>query len=283
MFPTFEILGYTIGSYGLLAAVGCILCGLLFCYLLKKRGLMIEDGILFILMALAGVMVGGHLLYAITNLRLVPLFFKVTDFNQFVQLLALMFGGSVFYGGLFGGIVGGAIAGKILHLDIKLWADLMTPIIPLFHAIGRVGCFCAGCCYGIESEFGFITYTNESVTSINGVTRFPVQLLEACGNIILSVVLFILLSKRENSRKLKGNLIYIYLIAYGAMRFADEFLRGDLIRGFVGFLSTSQFISIISVVVSAILLYRSLSKINKEQSISVPDTASVSSDSEQPN
>lgn len=239
---------------------------------------MFEDGILFILIVLGGVLVGGHLLYAITNFKYIPYLFEIVEFGVWVQRLMFIFGGAVFYGGLFGGIAAGAIGAKILHLDIKLWSDLMTPIIPLFHAIGRVGCFFAGCCYGIESEFGFITYNNQFVPSINGVTRFPVQLLEACGNIILSVVLFILLSKREKNQKLKGNMIYIYLIAYGVMRFADEFLRGDLIRGFVGFLSTSQFISIISIAVSAFLLYRSLSKKNEEQNpkCDIPDAPSAS-------
>lgn len=240
-----------------MAAIGCILCGIILCVLLKKHGLMIEDGILFLLIVMAGVLVGGHLLYAITNLRLVPLLFEKVEFGVWIQRLSALFGGAVFYGGLFGGFFTGWLAGKILHLDIKLWADLMTPIIPLFHAIGRVGCFLAGCCYGIESDFGFIVHDNTFIPSINGVTRFPVQLLEAACNIALAVVMFILLKKREN-KKLKGNLIYIYLIAYGVIRFADEFLRGDLIRGFVGPLSTSQFISIISIAVSAFLLYRSL-------------------------
>ena len=218
---------------------------------------MFEDGILFIVFLLVGALIGGHLLYAITNIKYWPLLFRQTNFDIWLQILIAIFGGSVFYGGLFGGMIAGAIAGKVLKLDMKLWTDLMAPIVPLFHAFGRIGCFLGGCCYGIESEFGFITHTNEFVPEINGVTRFPVQLLEAGCNIILAVVMFMLLKRRENER-LKGNLIYIYLIAYGVIRFSDEFLRGDLIRGFVGFLSTSQFISIFSIGISVYLLYRSL-------------------------
>ena len=218
---------------------------------------MIEDGILFLLIVIVGVLVGGHLLYAITNFKHIPSLFEKVEFKVWLDRLMLVFGGAVFYGGLFGGIFAAGIAGKILHLDMTLWSDLMTPIIPVFHAFGRIGCFFAGCCYGIESKFGFIVHNNEYVPSINGVVRFPVQLLEAGCNIVLAVVMFYLLAKRDNE-KIKGNLIYIYLISYGVIRFADEFLRGDSIRGFVGFLSTSQFISIISVTVSVILLYKSL-------------------------
>ena len=259
MFPQFEILGYSIGSYGLLAAVGCILSGIILCFLLRKHGLMIEDGILFLLIVIIGVLIGGHLLYAITNFKHIPALFEKAEFNVWIERLMLIFGGAVFYGGLFGGIFAAGIAGKIFHLDMKLWSDLMTPIIPVFHTFGRVGCFLAGCCYGIESEFGFIVHNNEYIPSINGVIRFPVQLLEAGCNIILAIVMFYLLTKRDNE-KIKGNLIYIYLISYGIIRFADEFLRGDSIRGFVGLLSTSQFISIISVTVSTFLLYKSLKK-----------------------
>lgn len=265
MFPQFEVLGYQIGTYGLMATIGCLVCGFLLCYMLKKRGLMFEDGILFLLFILGGVMIGGHLLYAITHIKHWPLLFQKTSFENWVQIAMAIFGGSVFYGGLFGGMIAGSIAGKVLKIDMKLWTDLMTPLVPLFHAFGRVGCFFAGCCYGIESKFGFITHTNQFVPLINGVTRFPVQLLEAVCNIILAIVLFVLLGKRENE-KLKGNLIYIYLIAYGVIRFSDEFLRGDMIRGFVGVLSTSQFISIISIGISVFLLYRSL-KSNKEVQI----------------
>lgn len=226
-----------------------------------------EDGILFLLIVIAGVMVGGHLLYAITHIKYWPLLFKKVEFGEWVRRLMFIFGGQVFYGGLFGGLLAGKIATKILHLDISLWTDLMTPIIPLFHGIARVGCFLAGCCYGIECEFGFMTNSNTFIPSINGVTRFPVQLLEAGLNLILAGVMFYLLAKREKNQNLKGNLIYIYLITYGVIRFCDEFLRGDLVRGFVGFLSTSQFISIISITISTILLVKALKKKKVEQEI----------------
>lgn len=225
-----------------------------------------EDGILFFVIVIGGVLIGGHILYAITNLKHFYLLFEKVSFGEWVRRLGSIFGGSVFYGGLYGGLAAGVLASKILHLDLKLWADLMTPIIPLFHAFGRVGCFLAGCCYGIESDFGFTITNNEYIPSINGVSRFPVQLLEAVCNLALAFVMFRLLRKRENE-KLKGNLIFIYLIIYGILRFLDEFLRGDLVRGFVGPLSTSQFISIISIALSSFLLYKSLHKKNAAEAI----------------
>lgn len=264
MFPQFDILGFKIGAYALVAIVGGIFAGILAFFLLKKHRLMIEDGILLTVIAAAGVLIGSHLLYAITNMRYIPLLFKKLTPEQLITVLSAIFGGSVFYGGLFGGLFAAKIGTKLLKLDSNLWFDIFSPIIPLFHGIARVGCFLAGCCYGVESEFGFITNSNTFVPGINGVTRFPVQLLETGCNLILAAIMLVLLRKRENIR-LKGNLIYIYLISYGVIRFADEFLRGDEIRGFVGFLSTSQFISVISVSICSVLLIRNISKVNKSK------------------
>ncbi len=228
--------------------------------LLKKRGLFAEDGVLFLLAVIAGVFIGGHLLYALTNIRLFPYLFKKAEFSLWLARVQHIFGGAVFYGGLFGGIAAGGIATKILRQDTALYADLMSPIIPLFHGIARIGCFFAGCCYGIESKFGFCAHGNTLVPDVNGVTRFPVQLLEAGCNFFLVLVMFCLLKKCETCPRIRGKLLYIYLIAYGVIRFFDEFLRGDKIRGFIGIFSTSQWISIISVTVSTILLVKSLVK-----------------------
>ncbi len=257
MFPQFELFGYNIGLYGLISVIGCIISGFLLCKLLKRKGVMTEDSILFLLTVIGGVIIGGHVLYALTNIRLFSELFKSKSLTEFARWLTAIFGGSVFYGGLFGGIASGCIASKFFKHKVHIYADVMSPIIPLFHGIARIGCFFAGCCYGIESKFGFYTDSNEWIPSINGVVRFPIQLLESVCNFVLSAILFFLLKKSENSSRLRGKLLYIYLISYGVIRFLDEFLRGDEVRGFVWIFSTSQLISLISVCISFILLIKS--------------------------
>jgi phosphatidylglycerol:prolipoprotein diacylglycerol transferase len=140
---------------------------------------------------------------------------------------------------------------KIRHIRVKDFADSFAVGIPLFHAFGRLGCFLSGCCYGIESTFGF-TATNALVDSCNNVNRFPVQLLEGGLNIILFVVL-LLLFKSEN---FKGSMIFVYLAGYSIIRFFDEFLRGDIYRGIWLGLSTSQWISVVLFAVSIVVLIR---------------------------
>ena len=92
--------------------------------------------------------------------------------------MATIWGGSVFYGGLLGGILAGAVYLRRKGRPLDLWASLTAPAIPLFHVFGRVGCFLGGCCYGLPSAWGFV-YRYSPVAEANGVSRFPVQLVEA--------------------------------------------------------------------------------------------------------
>ena len=74
---------------------------------------------------------------------------------------------------------------------------------------------------------------------------------------MIAALLFILLASNNKKNSLQGKLIYIYFLCYSVLRFFDEFLRGDIARGFIGFLSVSQTISLFFCVVSFIgLLYQ---------------------------
>ena len=256
MFPSFEIFGKTFGLYAICAVLGVLLIGFLLSRRVKKQGYDENDAILFILALALGVVVGGSILYAITNLHLLPKLFSAKSLKEAWQILESLFGGSVFYGGLIGGAIAGFVFVKINKLDRVFYMDSMAALIPLFHAIARVGCFLGGCCYGIESSFGFTAHGNPYSPAVNDVRRFPVQLLESLGNLLIFVILQWLFSQiwsKKNAsapafvKKLKGRLLPVYMLLYPILRFSDEFLRGDEIRGFVfgGALSTSQFISIL--------------------------------------
>lgn len=242
MLPFFTVLGKTVSTYAASATVGIFAACLLMLFISKRKKARIDldDTVLLSLFVLAGVFIGGHLLYGITNLKYFHLFLSVSDIHGFLSVAALVFGGSVFYGGLIGGTLCGIMGIKILRLDMALYGDLMAVCAPLFHGFARIGCFLAGCCYGIESKFGFAAHGNEIVPDVNGVVRFPVQLLESVGNFLIFSIMLTLFWKGI----LHGKLFFIYLMSYSVLRFFDEFLRGDVIRGFVGVLSTSQFISI---------------------------------------
>lgn len=250
MFAQFTFLGRQIGMYAVMAAIGAVLAGLVFCRAVRKRGLDDNDAIIFLLFVAGGVMLGGHILYGLTNVRYFPLLFEKVDFSTRASRFAAIFGGSVFYGGLFGGLIAGSLWIKVMRLDFKLYSDLMAPVAPLFHGVARIGCFLGGCCYGIESKFGFTARGNAIVPEVNDVSRFPVQLLESACNFILAFALFRALKASADVPALKGKLFRIYLISYSCARFAIEFLRGDDMRGFIGVLSTSQFIGAFVFIIS---------------------------------
>ena len=143
-------------------------------------------------------------------------------------------GGFVFYGGLIFGLIFYLIYSKIMKkFDIEK-SYILIPGLIFGHAIGRIGCFLTGCCYGLKSQVPWSVY-------MSGEYRHPVQLYEAILLIILGFMSLSWIKSCEDNFKIVTN----YVLAYSIIRFFLEFLRGDEIRGFLWFsLSTSQFISI---------------------------------------
>ena len=165
----------------------------------------------------------------------------------------------MFYGGLIGGLIASRICtGK--NKSYSNYIDIVAASIPLFHFFGRIGCFLGGCCFGIESHFGF-TFLHSPIEEANGVSRFPVQLTEA----VFNLGLFFLLNCFLQNNKFKNRLVYVYLLIYPTGRFLLEFLRGDEYWGMWSFLSTSQ---IISIFIFSFALFRLHSRRKERQRLS---------------
>lgn len=252
MIPPFEIFGKTFSIYTIVILIGIFAAGLFACSQIKRRGLDVDDMIVVLLVCGGGALLGGHFLYGLTHPSLIgqtfALLFQTGFSGEFWQSLLLTYGGSVFYGGLLGGMAAGGVYWKRKGMPVD-FVDVMAVSVPLFHTFGRIGCFLGGCCYGIECSVGFV-YTQNPIEIANGVRRFPVQLLEALFCFLLFLTLFTLLRRGL----CKGKLLALYLAVYAVGRFLLEFLRGDAYRGFVFGLSTSQFISVLLLVGTAVFL-----------------------------
>lgn len=264
MFPYFEIFGKTIGSYGLCAIVGLLLCGLVACLLARRYQVAYEDIILVMVVIGVSLMIGGHILFGITNTKnLIALFSKASSYNlkQVFAYLVKYFGGMVFYGGFLGACVGLLVYTKFSKA-VERWIafDLFAVCIPLFHVFGRIGCFLSGCCYGIECSFGVVVHGNTLVPELNDVRRLPVPLIEAACNLVI----FLILLRAFLKGKEKGKMIFLYMLIYPVVRFILEFFRGDVIRGFLFGLSTSQWISIALFAVAVWKLFLSKNGKNKK-------------------
>ena len=250
MYPYFTLFGKTIGLYPLISVIG-VLLALFFTYRLAEKRKLDEIKMLYLmLIAFAGGVIGAHILYGLVGFDQIIWFVRninsIDSFGTLINRIVAIFGGGVFYGGLLGGIAAGAIYLKKAALSAE-YADIAITSVPLFHVFGRIGCFMGGCCYGTESPFGF-TYTRALIPEANGVSRFPVQLLESFLCLLLFLVMFRLIKRRL----LCGKLLPFYFISYGTIRFLLEFLRGDEIRGRWLFFSTSQWISIVLIIAGII-------------------------------
>lgn len=261
MFPGIDLFGRYISSYALMALVGVFTaCPFAISTLKKKTG----DGypmLAMLLFAAIGVFTGGGIVYGLTNIDKWYLLFNAKDFAEWWESAKLIFGGSVFYGGLFGGMIASVIVIKRRGYQSDLMTDIAAPAVALFHGFGRIGCFLGGCCYGVEVPWG-ITFTHSLNESANGVPRMPVQLFESGYEFLLFFLLWTLLKKD----RFKGRLFSLYLVLYGIFRFIIEYFRGDAYRGFIFGISTSQFISIFAVIGGAIFfIYRTMFKKHSEE------------------
>lgn len=244
MIPNFEIFGRTFSAYMILALIG-YLTALFVTVEIAKRHRLDEVHMLYLLLYSAiGILLGGHILYGITN---IPLAVKIVSnidaiktFKDFIDSVITLFGGSVFYGGLIGAVFTAYIYIKKNRLEMQEYFNTAILAVPLFHFFGRIGCFLSGCCYGIEWAGG-IVYSHSAIEAANHILRFPVQLVEAAVNIILFIIMLTLYRRL----KYKHLIAHIYFTVYPLCRFFLEFLRGDEYRGFLFNLSTSQIISVI--------------------------------------
>lgn len=250
----FSIGPVTIYGYGLMIAIGILAAYLNTERLAKKAGLDPEPvfGILIVGVGLG--LVGAKLLYYITIID------KIIENPK----LLLDFGsGFVVYGGVILGILSAAFYCRKKGLPFLRYLDCAAPSIALAQGFGRIGCFLAGCCYGMKMDCPIsITFTDSSYAP-NNVLLFPTQLVSSAFNFVHFFVLCLLFKKNKKPGKIGA----FYLIFYSIGRFVIEFFRGDIGRGNVGALSTSQFISIfvaIAGVVLAVWLSKKKEKTSEE-------------------
>jgi phosphatidylglycerol:prolipoprotein diacylglycerol transferase len=244
---------FAIPTYGILAAAGLIL-GLLITVRLARRDGLNEERIwnLGVLVILAGI-VGAKILLVIN------------EWDFYSQNLRTLFSfhmlqaGGVWYGGLLGGIFAGLAYVWYHKIPVmKAW-DVFTPGISFGHALGRLGCFAAGCCYGKPTDLPWgVTFTNPLANKLVGtplgVSLHPTQLYE----FLTEMSIFALLIWLYPRRQFTGQVTALYLFLYGAARFFLEFLRDDPERGsvFGGVMTTTQLISIFLVLLGGAMWVR---------------------------
>jgi len=257
-----EIFNYTIPLYDLMIAIGVL--GMLF---YVSRRFEKNDSFTKKQTNKLLVLIVISLLFALLSSYLFDGIFHT------IQEGELSFGTITFIGGLIGGITCFLILLKYFYKDDnkdikKILNTLITGVV-LAHAFGRIGCFFAGCCYGIptESVLGVVFPHGHAHDAFPNISIYPTQLFEA----IFLFALFLLLTK---VRVFKNRETIVYLIGYGAWRIFIEFIRGDNRGTIFGFITTeynvfpspSQYLSLVIIAIGIVLLIKnrnSNSKINE--------------------
>ena len=252
MHPFFHIFSFTIPAYGIVILIGCTLGLLLALWRCERKNLSRQHTLHTFLFGVIGLMVGAKLLYIITNIGKIWEYRSVLTEDPAAFFAFIFSGGFVFYGGLIGAIIMVYIYCRAFKIPFLKSMDLFSPTVALAHSVGRIGCFLAGCCYGIHTEGPLGVTFHDSPVAPNGISLFPVQLLESGLNAILCVALLLYARKHRPP----GRVIGLYLIIYAVERFCLEFLRFDYIRGFILGVSTSQIISILLLPIGLYLMLR---------------------------
>lgn len=233
----------TIHTYGFLIAVGFLLGLVLAIRQAQKEGIpsnkIIDLGFYILLAAI----IGSRLFFILINLS--------HYMKNPIDIFKIWEGGLVFYGGVLLAVPTAIWYVKKNSLGIWSTADIFAPSIAIGHAIGRLGCFSAGCCYGkvAESLPWAVTFTDPQSLALIGVPLHPTQLYESAGEFIIFLILIVL----RRYKSFNGQIFMTYLLLYSVLRFIVEFFRGDVGRGFILYnLSVSQGISILMFLIGVI-------------------------------
>lgn len=249
--PVFGRTHLFLPTYGVLFAAGALLAW--WWFMRRARTLHVSEEKVFNLgfyALLAGI------LGAKTTLILV-------EWRYYLQHPAEVWGSIRSAGVLMGGVLCGSIVFTLYarrsELPLLRLGDAAAAPLALAQSIGRLGCFSAGCCYGVPGKRFAITFTDPVAAAQTGVPLnvplVPTQLLQMGNDLLLAAVLTWLWRRRLAT---EGAVFWWYVLLYGVTRGIIEFWRGDTVRGlyFDGHASTSQLFAAIAVVFAAVMLLR---------------------------
>lgn len=241
LFEIFQLGPFHVYSYGLMIAIGILAAYSVAEKRIKARGMETKRLEWLLFTILGGGFLGSKLLYIIT---------RFGDIASDPSILWDLQEGWVVYGGILGGIAAGYIYCRLHDMNFWQWFDQIIPCVALAQGFGRIGCFLAGCCYGVETNAWYGVEFPENSLAPSGVSLVPIQLVMAAFDFLL----FFLLSRIAKKETAPGQSAGWYLILYSAGRFAAEYFRGDLIRGGAGGFSTSQIIAVFTLIAGICIL-----------------------------
>lgn len=233
-----EIGPFTLYSFGLMVVLGFTAGVLLAAKLARARGLPGDAFLDAALITLFAGIAGARLLFVLLN-------WKEYAF-RWTEVLAIWQGGMSFHGGAVAGIGAGALYMRRRGLPVLAMADAAAPGLALGYAIGRIGCFLNGCCYGGPTHLPWGVHFPAGEP---GVLYHPAQLYAS----IINLGLMGLLAYAYRRPHRVGQVIALYVGGYSVYRFAIEALRKGVTAEVLAFgLTHTQVFSLFAVLAAAL-------------------------------
>jgi len=247
LFPKiFSIGTFFLPTYGLLVALGFLTGLWVTVKIARKNGIDGEKVTnLAVYVALAGLL----------GAKLLMIVFDWPDIQIFS--MSTLQAAGVFQGGLILALITAFCYIRHNKLPVLSTADAFAPGVAIGHAIGRLGCFAAGCCWGKECHLPWaVTFRNPEAYGLTGVPLnvplHPAQLYES----ISEALLFAFLYWRTGKSHAPGQIIGLYLVISSIIRFLIEFERfHEQALPFGLPLSITQWIAIGLAITGAVLLF----------------------------
>ncbi len=212
----------------------------------EKKAIIIDLGVYILIAAI----VGARLFYIISNLdwyikHPIEIVFSRTGF--------------VFYGGFIFAVLTGIWFLRRHNLPVLKIADIFSPAVAIGEAIGRIGCFLHGCCYGKPTSLPWHVHFPEG-SPVGNIDVHPTQIYLSISNIII----FIILSTIKPG--FAGKICSLYLILHALFRFVIEYWRGDSASVFLK-LTGAQLISVFMLICGVILWVKARKMCQPEQNL----------------
>lgn len=206
----FQVFGWNIAWYGLIICLGIVAAFFVARGRFIKAGYKTDDLIDYFLFTVPVGIIGARIFYVITNL---------SEYNSFLDALAIWKGGIAITGGIVFGMITLFIVSRFKKQNYFTVLDAVAPGVLLAQAIGRWGNFFNGEVFGVETQLPFaMTLHNDKFLYTD---RHPLFLYECVFNLIGFVILMILFKKK----KYNGEVAFFYLAWYGLIRAWLETLR----------------------------------------------------------
>lgn len=246
----FLFFGLKITYYGFIIALAMVLAVIVACKNAKFRGLKSDDILLLACYIIPFSIIGARLYYVI---------FSPNEITSFWQVFKIWEGGMAIYGGIIGGALATVLYCAIHKKNFLDVADVAVVSLVLGQAIGRIGCYFAGCCYGTEVTSPSLTWFPLS-TYVHGAWHLSTFFYESICNFIVFFVFLFLLRRKVKTR---GVMMSLYFICYGTIRCIIETFRGDSL--YLGGIKVSQLLSALLIIAGIVLLVVLLIRKKKTQ------------------